>query len=120
MGAPEFIPPLTMTCPLVEIRTPAGAEHELSGETYWVAPSPRRRHHSAKKARPPAVVIPARSCEGVEPTSTSVKQLPEASEEDCQHRAEMRRKSVACGKATNAYQWYNSVRPRETDAKCEP
>jgi len=47
-------------------------------------------------------------------------EMPEATEEEWQHRVEVREKSVAISKETAVYQWYSSLKPREKRADGEP
>jgi len=47
-------------------------------------------------------------------------EMPEATEEEWQHRVEVREKSVAISKETAVYQWYSSLKPREKRANGEP
>jgi len=47
-------------------------------------------------------------------------EMPEATEEEWQHRVEVREKSVAISKETAVYQWYSSLKPREARDNGEP
>mmetsp|Transcript_113268 Transcript_113268/g.225583 ORF Transcript_113268/g.225583 Transcript_113268/m.225583 type:complete len:352 (+) Transcript_113268:69-1124(+) len=47
-------------------------------------------------------------------------EMPEATEDEWQHRFEVREKSVAISKETAVYQWYSSLKPREARADNEP
>jgi hypothetical protein len=46
--------------------------------------------------------------------------MPEATEEEWQHRVEVREKSVAISKETTVYQWYSGLKPREARVDGEP
>lgn len=112
--APEFIPTLTMTCPLVGVIASEGVQQGFFDEVLRVPHTPKRTRRRARKPQLTPLEIPARSPEA------AGGELPEASEEQWQHRAEMRRTSVALVKATSVYEWYNMAKPRETWDKCEP
>merc|ERR1712037_1036962 len=73
--------------------------------------------HRTRKARPAALEILGRPCEE---SGAASGQIPEASEEQWQHRAEMRRKSVALVKSTCAYEWYSLAKPQRAMENCEP
>lgn len=80
-----------------ERETPAGAERRQ-----------RAAAHARAKAAPPARATPP-------PVAVP---LPEASEEEWQHRIAMRRKAVAVGKDTPEYRWYTEARLRD-EGSCD-
>jgi len=159
IGAPEFIPTLSMACPVVGIccvLPPAGGGHSvgfvpafvvdsLPGATPAVpgceAPQPHvalsagacegeasgtprrsRKPSSPRKPRPSALQIS--SCKPVAKERRQSVQLqgemPEASEEEWQHRTQMRLKSISLSKETDVYRWFSNLKSREERDEHEP
>lgn len=154
-SAPEFIPTLTMACPLVGIccvipeyaaNLPGcfgpvlamgtlplvlpssdnfgcavkGASNTCSSKSTEAARP--RKPGQARKPRPPALLTSNCRRTKCEPLQAGPPQgeMPEASEEEWQHRVEMRQKSVTLSKETAVYQWYSGLKLREEREVCEP
>lgn len=139
--APEFIPTLSMSCPLVgliagspnmealECRGPSeAAVAPFTTPEKSRAPSPgpsgeRRRRRGGKRRSllQEPLQKRSRSAENENSGSQAVVQgeqvhhdaLPEATEEDWQRRGEVRRKAVETIKQFPEYQWYAAATPRE-------
>mmetsp|Transcript_20034 Transcript_20034/g.53185 ORF Transcript_20034/g.53185 Transcript_20034/m.53185 type:complete len:322 (+) Transcript_20034:128-1093(+) len=137
LNAPEFIPTLSHSCPLVATvildedgravsRTSGVLTPEKGGGPSGGLPPLERRRRGGAKARPTAIeVSPAkkRTSESEPPEKMQPPDkmpMPEVSEEDWQHRIEMRRKAIDVGKKTREYQWYAETKQGQSKDEPEP
>jgi len=118
------------------------AEFEAQGASASAPPRPTeqlRRPRHARKPRPAPLRTPTSATDNslalVEepavldrPAVAAVAaapavqqgQMPEATEEEWQHRVEMRQRSIALAKATFVYRWYSGLRRCEEREEGEP
>merc|ERR1719422_663663 len=122
LNAPEFIPTMSMACPLVgvchmapeDVSTPEKGVEPLLGS----GAERRRKGIAGRKRQPPALQVPAKKRTKSEerqpaPVLLGQSQMPVASEEDWQHRISMRKKAVSVGKETPEYKWFAELKHRE-------
>jgi hypothetical protein len=133
--APEFIPTLSMACPVVNVllqdaacvdgasvaspfKSGAFETPEKGIEAHWSGRS--------KKRRPPALQEPEKKRTKSEerqrpmPSPAGQHPIPEASEDVWQHRREIRQRAITLGKDTREYQWYSELKRPEDREEGEP
>lgn len=140
LNAPEFIPTLTMQCPIVGICHMSASGATQSAEPSFFTPekcrepSPSaggRRRHGGKKRRTSSMQDLASAAPSQKRTKSEERECSqraqlrvsvpceEATEEDWQRRAEMRQKAIDIVKKFPEYRWYSEVK-HEDDPPMTP
>lgn len=119
-AAPEFIPTLTMPCPLISVLSSTLSGIESASHSKFIgqgdfstpqkcAGESRRRTGPSRKRRPSSLQEPSdkrtKSEERQEPEAPRAGQneMPEVSEAEWQHRIHMRQQAIDIGKKTPEY-----------------
>lgn len=118
--APEFIPTLTAVpligfCPVLpeDMGTPEKGADPL---TWLLRGSPR--HRGTRKRRSSGFQVPAKRTKSEEKQAAPIpgrQEMPPASEDDWQHRQEVRQRAIDVGKNTREYQWYAEHRQQQQE-----
>jgi len=158
-NAIEFIPTLTMACPLVGFCTEVPEQAAAQSPQFTAAPLddtlhldntiyvadgtysdscafPAQevcRHNAGRRRRPSRLAHPHATVRedfpntSEKPSSFLITQpakgqmlMPEATEEEWQHRIELREKSVTVVKATPEYRWFAEARAQNKGVDAEP
>ena len=99
----------------VDVQPSAGPAPAGDATKVVNAPPPRRRRHGAKKGRPAQIRKTAADLDGQAPTcargcNTGLHDMPEATDEEWEHRAQQRMRGVEVGKESQEYQLYCETR----------
>lgn len=128
LNAPEFIPTLSHTCPLVGVvlLDEEGSAVSSTSDVFTPEKGLERRRRGGAKARPAPIQVSAtkkRTSASEPPEKMQPPEkmpMPEVSEEDWQRRIEMRRKAIDVGKKTREYQWYIELKQGQNKDDSEP
>lgn len=119
--APEFIPtlsayPLIGFCPIFQ--EDAGTPEKGADRLSWLLRRDTPRNRGVRKRRSSGLQAPAKRTRSEEKQAAPVPghhEIPDASEEDWQHRQEVRQRAIDAGKSTREYQWYSEQRKQEEE-----
>lgn len=128
LNAPEFIPTLSMACPVVCVCIPedAGTPEKRAEPLQGLGGDRRRRGLMGRKRQPPALRVPANKRTKSEERQSSSSalpgqsQMPPASEQEWQHRIIMRKKAISVGKETPEYKWLAESKQQHEEELVEP
>lgn len=128
LHAPEFIPTMSMACPLVGfchmVPEDVGTPEKGADPLHTFGAERRRKGLAGRKRQPSALQVPAKRSKSEErhvvPAVLGQSQMPAASEEEWQHRISMRKKAVSVGKETPEYKWFAESKNRDAQELEEP